>query len=147
MTSFVQVFMLLRLPPMALSAMQIRSSYPPATVLLKGGATDLMGGGRQDFYFYRHVDSVHWLLFQVNSLHSSLLSHRITMLASSSCCPTLLSCAILNITISDYSSSPLGLELEQAEIELSCGTYLITLTCACDMSRCMMVNYRNTASI
>lgn len=55
--------MALKITAMSLTAVQVRAGYPSVQESMAAGS----GQGRHSFYFYRHIDSFHWVGFQVPS--------------------------------------------------------------------------------
>lgn len=58
----LQVFMALKIGALCLAAVQVKAGYPSVQESMAAGS----GQGRHSFYFYRHVDERHWVLFQVS---------------------------------------------------------------------------------
>jgi hypothetical protein len=53
--------MALKIGAMSVAAVQVKAGYPSVQESMAAGN----GQGRHSFYFYRHVDTPHWVLFQV----------------------------------------------------------------------------------
>lgn len=50
----------LKIAAMSVAAVQVKAGYPSVQESMAAGS----GQGRHSFYFYRHVDTPHWLMFQ-----------------------------------------------------------------------------------
>eukprot|EP00892_Ulva_mutabilis_P011706 jgi/Ulvmu1/8908/UM049_0090.1 len=57
----LKVFMGLKVAAMSVAAVQVKAGYPSVQESMAAGR----GQGRHSFYFYRHVDTPHWAMFQV----------------------------------------------------------------------------------
>ena len=64
------MFMALKIAAMSVAAIQVRAGYPSVQESMAAGS----GQGRHSFYFYRHVDGPHWVMFQARPPHLLLPS-------------------------------------------------------------------------